>query len=266
MIIAVISNKGGTGKTTTSVNLSAALAISGYKVLLIDLDPQSSASLSLGIKQEDFSPSLAEVFFDDFDLKETIRNTGIDKLQLITGGIKLAHSDFILADEPDREMLLSDTLECVKNDYDFIICDCAPSFSIMPVNAFVACDVYIVPIVPEYLSVEGLLSLMDVVEQMKEGFQIEPELLGVLFTMVKSPFIPFLDREYKNQMEVMKLVKENLGDKVFKTLIRRDPELSRAPSYNKSIIEFAPGSYGYTDYMTLAREVIKYYDFIKKTE
>jgi len=256
MVISVINNKGGTGKTTTSVNLAAALAISGYRTLLIDLDSQASASLSLGIKYEELSPSSADVLFHNVPIEKAIRTTSLEKFHILSGGIELAHSDLLLADVTGRENKLSHVLSYVKNDYDFIICDCAPSLSMIPVNAFLASDKYIVPVAPEYLALEGLVSLMDGVSQIESGMGIKLELLGIVFTMVKSPLIYFLDGEYKHQMEIVSLVKGHYNEKVFKTLIRKDLHLSKSPSYGKSVFQYNQDSPGAEDYKKLAEEVI----------
>lgn len=256
MVIVVINNKGGTGKTTTCVNLSAALANLGYRVLLIDLDSQASASLFLGINYCDLSPSVADVLFDGMEISSAIRSTSIQRLDLLTGGIELAHSDLILADIPGRENRLAESLEPIKNNYDFILCDCAPSLSMLPINALVAADRYIVTVTPEYLALEGLITLMDAVEKVKKGMGVDVELLGILFTMVKPAAFPLFNRNLKHQSEIINLVREHYGN-VFKTTIKRDVKLAEAPSYGTSIFEYAPGSRSAKEYAMLAEEVIE---------
>jgi len=257
MVIVVINNKGGTGKTTTCVNLSAALANAGYRVLLVDLDSQASASLSLGIKYSDLSPSVADVLFDGVAIESVIRNTNIQQLDLLTGGIELAHSDLFLADVPGRENQLAKSLEPVRDAYDFIFCDCAPSLSMLPVNALVAADRYIVPINPEYLALEGLITLMEAVERIKKGMDVEVELLGIVFTMVNPAKFPLLDRDLRSQLGIIQLVREHYGKDVFKTVIKRNVKLTEAPSYGASIFEYAPSSSSTKEYAMLADEVLE---------
>jgi chromosome partitioning protein len=238
------------------VTLSAALAISGYRTLLVDLDSQASASLSLGVKYDELTPSSADVLFHGTHIEKAIRTTSLEKFHLLTGGIELSHSDLILSDVAGRENKLAEALFCIKSDYDFIICDCAPSLSMIPVNAFVASDKYIVPITPEYLALEGLVSLMDGVGQIETGMEIKLDLLGIVFTMVKSPLIRFWDSEYKHQMEIINLVKGHYSERVFKTLIRKDLNRSKAPSYGKPVFQYLQDSAGADDYRSLAEEVI----------
>lgn len=249
MIIAVINNKGGTGKTTTCVNLSAALANSGYRVLLVDLDSQASASLSLGVEYGDLSPSMADVLFDKIPVESAIRASNVEHLDLLTGGMELAHSDLILSDVPGRENKLAECLEIVRDQYNFILCDCPPSLSMLPVNALVSADRYIVPVTAEYLALEGLVGLMRAVEEIKNGMDIDTELLGIVFTMVNP--------NLKVTRKVVDLVQEHYAEDVFKTKIRRNVKLSEAPSFGRSIFSYAPKAPGAEDYSMLANEVIK---------
>ena len=148
MVISVINNKGGTGKTSIAVNLAAALANSGYRVLLIDLDSQASAAFYLGVLRNELQPSIADVLFDELPMAKASRKTDIQGLELVTGGMELAHSDLVLADVVGREDCLIKAIKPIRNKYDFIICDCSPSLSTLSVNALVASDYYIVPITP----------------------------------------------------------------------------------------------------------------------
>jgi len=251
MVIVVINNKGGTGKTTTSVNLSASIANLGHRVLLVDLDSQASASLSLGVRWNDLYPSIADVLFQRTTLEDTIRPSAIPNLDLATGEMELANSDLILGAVPGRENRLSKCLETVRHAYDYILCDCPPSLSLLPINALVAADFYIVPITAEYLALEGLISLMNAVGKAKKGMDLNPELLGIVFTMVN----PIL--RSKSTKEVLRIVRGHYREKVFDTIIRRNISLTDAPSRGKSIFGFAPNSRGARDYAGLADEVIK---------
>ena len=209
MIIAIINNKGGTGKTTTCVNLSACLAASGYRVLLVDLDSQASASLSLGISRNALAPSAAHVLFDSLDVEDAIRPAVLPGLDLLTGQMELANTDLMLADVPGREKRLSRCLQGVRDQYDFIFCDCPPSLSLLPVNALVMSDSYIVPVTPEYLALEGLIGLMDGIDRMKKGIGIETGLLGIVLTLVNPSL--------KISKEINGLIREHYGEKVFRT-------------------------------------------------
>jgi len=256
MVIVVINNKGGTGKTTTSVNLSAAMAGLGRKVLLVDLDSQASASMSLGIEWGDLSPSIADVLFDDVATETAIRSTKIPHLDLLTGGMELAHSDLILADAPGRENKLAESLKEIKEDYDFIFCDCPPSLSMIPVNAMVAADAYMVPVTAEYLALEGLVSLMDAMSKLKEGMDIDVKLLGIVLTMVPCG-ITFLNPDKKAAQEVIDLARGHYKKDIFATEIKRDTKLAEAPSFGKSIFEYASSSRGAKQYGLLAKEVVE---------
>jgi len=252
MVISVVNNKGGTGKTTTSVNLAAALANTGYRVLLVDLDPQASASLSLGIERGDLSPSAADVLLRKTSIKSIIRPCSIQRLHLLTGDIKLASTDLNLATVPGRECRLSESLNVVRDDYDFILCDCPPSMSMLPVNALMAADGYIVPVAPEYLALEGLVSFMTVIGKLQQGMGISPKLVGIVFTMVER----VLGTTRRTMRNIIRLVRENYGENVFETEIRRDSKLQESPSFGRSIFDFAPRCHAAKAYSMLAREVI----------
>jgi len=256
MVIAVMCIKGGTGKTTTSVNLSASLAKQGFHVLLVDLDPQGYASLSLGIPYTELSPSVAEVLFNDVKIESVIRATNISRMNLITGGIELANSDLILADMTDREERLDRSLQPLKTEYDFIILDCPPSMSLLLVNALVAADKYIIPITPDYLSLEGLVTLLSTVKKIKNGMGLDIELLGILFNMVNLDKLRTRRQEFKMQLGIIKFLREHYSKDIFKTFIIRDARLSETASYGETIFDFAPNSKVALGYKRLAKEVI----------
>jgi len=255
MVIAIINNKGGVGKTTTCVNLAAALAKRGNSVLLVDLDSQASASLSLGFKKKDFSPSIAEVLFDDYEGKDAVRFTSIENLDIIPGHPDLANTDLILADTVGRESQLKRVLSPLVDKYDFIILDSPPSLSLMTVNTITAADCFIIPLAPEYLAYEGLKDFLSSVEMVKAEIGSKAELLGILFTMLNST--TKLTREYKSAMKVIKEVRSKFSTKVFRAIIRRDVKLSEAPAEGKTIFKYAPTTRGAVAYETLALEVIK---------
>jgi len=249
MLIAVINNKGGTGKTTTSVSLSAALADRGYQVLLADLDAQASSSLSLGIQWNDLKPSVADVLLGDADIAGIIRMSHIPNLSLMTADMELVNTDLGLANVPGRENRLSECLETIRHAYDFILLDCPPSLSLISVNALLAADGHIVPVTPEYLALEGLISLMDAVEKLEKGMGKSVNLLGIVFTMTQ----PTLNITRK----IIAIVREHYGEKVFQTEIKRDVRLSEAPSFSQSVFDLDPKSQGAKAYAMLTDELIR---------
>lgn len=255
MIINIMNNKGGTGKTTTCVNLSVALANFGYRVLLVDLDPQASASVSLGIEWGKLVPSISNVLFNNMSITDAIRPSGISGLYLVTGEMNLANSDITLANVPGRENRLAERLKEVQDTYDFILCDCPPSLSLLPINALVAADYFIVPLTPEYLALEGIVSLVSTIGELQAGMNIDVKLLGIIFTSVSQAFR--FSRTYKLSRQIMKIVREHYGSGVFKTEIRNDIKLSEAPSHGKSIFEFDRTSRAAKEYTMLTREVLE---------
>ena len=265
MIISVINNKGGTGKTSTSVNLSAALAELGFRVLLVDLDAQANASLSLGVSYSQLSPSIYDVLFDEQPMRTVIRNTEITGLDLITGDFDLVNSDLLLEDITNREMALGRSFFPVKDDYDFIICDCSPSLSLLSVNAITAADGFIVPMVPEYLALEGVITTMDTIRRMQKGQNFNKKSIGILFNMINPDVHSLRRREIRMQSKIIKLVRKHYSESFYKTYIIRDVRLSETTSCGKSILEFAPKSKGALLYRRLAKEVLERYE-IKKHE
>jgi chromosome partitioning protein len=247
-IVPVINNKGGVGKTTTAVNVSAGLARRGRNVLLVDLDSQGSASVSLGVDQEDLAPSSAEVLFGEVPIQEAIRPTGRENLDLLTGSLDLANADVRLEDREGGHYRLAEVLAEVEERYDQILVDCAPSTSILSVNALVTADAFIVPVSPTYLALEGVVSLGKTVRRVRRGIGEAAPILGVLLTMV--------NRDYHETDDAIEQIRNHYGGKVFDTEIRRDPKLEEAPSQNQDIFQHAPESPGAKDYERLLDEVV----------
>lgn len=237
--IAIINNKGGVGKTTTAVNVAAGLARRGRRVLLIDLDSQGSASLSLGVDRNDLSPSAADVLYDKVGIKEAIRSTDLQKLDLLTGDLDLANADIVLKQMKNGQYRLDEVLSEIREDYQVILIDCAPSTTLLSVCALVAADGFIIPVTPYYLSLEGIISLGGVVQRVRDGLGQAAPLLGVLVTKVDSSI---------EDAEDFKKMRTHYGDKVFDTEIRRDPTLMEAPSQSQDIFRYAPDSQGAEDY------------------
>jgi len=251
VVVAIVNNKGGTGKTTTAVNLAAGLAARGRRVTLIDLDAQASASFALGAGLPAGGPTMVDVLFGDRSLAEAALPTAVPGLTLAPAEMELASADLMLADAPRRERRLADALARSDGDTSFapdlILLDCPPALSLLAVNALVAADGFIVPVTPEYLALEGLVNLMTAVDRIRIGLGASAALLGILFTLVPPGG--------KAAKAVMALVRERFGDRVFETEIRRDVRLAEAPAYSQTIFEHAPGCRGAAGYQALAEEV-----------
>ena len=246
VVISMINNKGGTGKTTTAVNLAAGLAGAGFRVLILDLDSQGSASLSLGIPSD--GPSMADVLFDALPLAEAIRPTSIPALDLAPGEMELANSDVILADAPGRENRLRDMIATLGDRYDVVICDCPPSLSLLVVNALVASNHCLVCVSPDYLAFEGLVALTRVIERLRRSMGIDMHMLGILMTMVN----PALNLT----KTIAEKIRSRYGTIVFQSELRRDVRLAEAPFHGKSIFDHAPTSAGAKAYGRLVEEVL----------
>jgi len=250
--IPIINNKGGVGKTTTTINVAAGLVHEGRKVLVVDLDSQGSASLALGLQRKELNPSSADVLFGDEAIEDTIHTTGLRGLDVLPGSLRLADTDTRLSNQPDREKRLSQALSAVREGYDVILIDCAPSTSLLTVNALVAADAFIVPVAPSYLSLEGVISLGKVVKNVRMSLGEAAPVLGVVLTMVK--------RDDEQTRAIINEVRNHYGGKVFDTEIRDDPAIEDAPLTGTSVFETAPDSQGAKDYGALVREVIERID------
>lgn len=246
--IAIVNNKGGQGKTTTAVNLSAFLSMQGKKTLLIDMDSQRSASISLGFDNDE-DKMIASVLLEDEPIENAIKKTEIDNLDIIVGDITLSNLDVRIAGIKGREHKLKDSLKAVKNQYDYIFLDSPPSLSLLTINALTASDYVLIPVTPQYLSMEGLRQLLSVISKIKNTMNARVKLLGIVFTMV--------DYRMKVTDEVIKTIRDHFKKEVFKTVIRQNVKLIEAPSFSKTIFDYAGSSSGAEGYRSLGREVIK---------
>lgn len=245
--IPIINNKGGVGKTTTTVNVAAGLARRGRDVLLVDLDSQGSASVSLGVDHDDLSPSSAEVLFGERSIREAVRPTAVDEIDLLTGSLELANADVRLKQRDRGQFRLAEVLAAVEDQYQTILIDCAPSTSVLSVNALVAADAFIIPVTPSYLALEGVVSLGEVVRRVRRGIGEAAPILGIALTMV--------DRGEESVEGAIEQLRNHYGGKVFDTEVRTDPALEAAPSHDRDIFRHAPHSQGAADYARLVDEI-----------
>ena len=247
-IIAITNQKGGVGKTTTAINLSAALAILGKKVLLVDADPQSNASSGLGKREGDFEYDLYNALTGKVDIRDAILPTDVTNLHIVPSSIDLVGAEVELVNEENREFALKEILDKVKDDYDYIIIDCLPSLGILTVNALVAADSVIIPVQSEYYSLEGLGKLKDTINAVKENYNPGLEIEGILITMY--------DRRLRLAQMVVENVRDIVTDHIFDTIINRNSKVNEAPMVGKPVMLYDASATGSRDYLNLAYEVL----------
>lgn len=248
-IIAVANQKGGVGKTTTTVNLAASLGVLEKKVLLIDADPQANASSGLGVVVEEVTHGTYQLLEHAISAKEAIVETNSPNVDLIPAHIDLVAIEIELVDKQDREYMLKRALADVVDDYDYILIDCAPSLGLITLNALVAADSVIIPIQCEYFALEGLGKLLNTIKSVQNIHNPDLDIEGLLLTMY--------DSRLRLSNQVVEEVKTHFQDMVFKTVIQRNVRLSEAPSYGESIIAYDATSKGAVNYINLANEIIK---------
>ncbi|MDH5599316.1 MAG: AAA family ATPase [Cyclobacteriaceae bacterium] len=245
-IVAIINQKGGTGKTTTSQNLGYGLAQKGKRVLFIDLDPQGNLTFSCGVNE--FEYTLADIIYQDVDIKEAIINVG-KNLDLVPTSIDLAHTELFLSKAEEREYILSKALKKVKKNYDYIIIDCQTSLSVLTINALTAASGIIIPLQLTILSLKGLDLIVSTLEEVKGNLNKNVKILGVLPVMI--------DKRRKLTEEVIDIIKENFDIPIYKSYIGQSVRVAEAPSFGKSVMEYAPNCKVAVNYKDFVKEFLK---------
>ena len=246
--IAVTNQKGGCGKTTTAVNLAAALAVQGYRTLLADLDPQGHATLAMGVTPELCERTIYDVIVNPaISIAQTLRATRIETLDLTPSNILLSGAESHLTQKVDREYVLRQRLDAVRERYDFCIIDCSPSLSLLTLNAVVAATEIVIPVQTHYYAIEGLRQLLETVEVVRQRLSPELRIGGILLTLAERRTLLF--------QQVEQQMREYFGSLVFRTIIHRNIRLAEAPSAGQSVITYDPRSSGAMEYTQLAKEI-----------
>lgn len=249
-IIAIANQKGGVGKTTTAINLSACLAQLGKRVLAVDMDPQGNMTSGLGVEKDERENTIYELLIGDASVEECIVSTVCDGLELIPSNVNLSGAEIELIGVEEKEFVLKKQMELIRNSYDFIIIDCPPALSMLTINAMTTADSVLVPIQCEYYALEGLSQLMYTIDLVKDRLNPKLHIEGVVFTMY--------DARTNLSLQVVENVKNNLNQNIYKTIIPRNVRLAEAPSHGLPIHMYDSRSAGAESYRLLAEEVAQY--------
>ncbi len=247
-IISISNQKGGVGKTTTTINLASFIAEKGRRVLIIDIDPQANAGYGLGINVEELGSTVYEVLIGSIDIKDAIFKTAIDNLFIVPSNIHLSGAQVDLLDMENKEFILRNAIKAIKNEYDYIFIDCPPSLGILTLNSLVAADTVLIPLQCEYYALEGLSQLLKIIAMVQEKLNRNLRIEGVLLTMY--------DSRTNLSQQVVNDIRDYFKDKVFSTIIPRNVKLSEAPSFGKPINVYDRHCVGSETYEKLATEVL----------
>ena len=248
-VIAVANQKGGVGKTTTAINLSSSLVELGKNVLTIDMDPQGNTTSGLGIDKNEVDATVYELILDEASIDEAVTTSIMEGLDVIASNINLSGAEVELISIENKEFLLKEKIDTIKDNYDFVIIDCPPSLNLLTINAMTTADSIVVPIQCEYYALEGLSQLIHTIDLIKDRLNPGLEIEGVVFTMY--------DSRTNLSLQVVENVKENLDRNIYKTIIPRNIRLAEAPSYGMPINKYDPKSTGAESYRSLAKELMK---------
>jgi len=254
-IIGVANQKGGVGKTTTAINLAASLAVLEYKTLLVDGDPQANSTTGVGFDLHNVTQSLYDCMVNESKAREVVLKTDIPNLDLIPSHIDLVGAEIEMINYPNREMVMKNLIEPVREDYDFIIIDCSPSLGLITVNALTASDSVVVPVQCEFFALEGLGKLLNTIKIVQSRLNMELVIEGILMTMY--------DGRLRLCNQVVSEVRRHFDDMVFNTIIHRNARLAEAPSFGKPAILYDASSKGAMNYLNLAKEILQKNDMTK---
>ena len=254
-VLTFVNQKGGVGKTTSAINLSASFSVLEYKTLVIDADPQANATSGLGYDPKVTNRSIYECLVNEIPVKEAIIETEVPNLSIIPSHLDLVGAEIELINHPNREKIMRNLISEIKDEYDFICIDCSPSLGLITVNALTASDAVIVPIQCEYFALEGLGKLLNTIKIIQSRLNTDLEIEGLLLTM--------FDTRLRLSHQVVEEVRKHFGELVFDTIIHRNTRLGEAPSFGKPIIMYDAAATGASNYLDLAREVLQKNDVTK---
>ncbi len=254
-VIAIANQKGGVGKTTSAINLASSLAVLEYKTILIDADPQANATSGIGFDPKNITTSIYECLIGEHKVKDTILKTHTPNLFLVPAHLDLVGAEIELINHPNRENIMRQVLEEIRDLFDFIIIDCSPSLGLITVNALTAADSVLIPVQCEYFALEGLGKLLNTVKIVQSRLNPDLEIEGIVLTMY--------DSRLRLSNQVVEEVRRHFGDLAFDTIIHRNTRLGEAPSFGKSVIMYDAESKGAINYLNLAREILQKNDSTK---